>query len=243
MNDSGLLVVASLAAPVLIAGAIAFSLTAVNRKLGLLLAFSAAYLFAISFIHLLPEAFGGGNVKLAGLFIVMGFFMQLLIDTFSAGIEHGHVHLHTDQCHSHLPRGIVIGLLLHSFLEGLPVYDPTTENSVNYQLVVGLAIHNLPITLAFATLLREHEKSARRRWSFLFLFAFMSPFGYFASRFLQAVGLQHFEMYGRLAYAVVIGIFLYISTAIVFETSDQHRYHVRKVAAMVAGIVAAYFVS
>jgi zinc and cadmium transporter len=243
VTASGIVVVAALAGPILIAGGLAFRIIPANRRLRLLLAFSAAYLFAISFIHMLPEAFQGLDAKLAGLFIVIGFCVQLLIDTFSTGIEHGHVHLHSDECHAHLPTGIVIGLLLHSFLEGLPVYDPTTVDSVNYQLVLGLAIHNVPITLAFAALLKEHERVASRRWLFLLLFASMSPAGYFSSFLLHAVGLQHFETYGQLAYALVIGIFLHISTAILFETSDQHRYNIRKAAAMLGGILTAYIVS
>src|SRR5687767_1080344 len=142
-----LLPILALAAPILISGAFAFRLSVVQWRLRLLLAFSAAYLFAISIIHMLPQAFTNGNQKQVGLFIVLGFCLQLLIDTFSTGIEHGHVHLHSDKCHNHLPYGIVIGLLLHSFLEGLPVYDVSSpeRTSVNYQLVLGLGIHNLPI--------------------------------------------------------------------------------------------------
>jgi zinc and cadmium transporter len=240
-----ILVIAALAAPILLAGAIAFRLSVVNRRLRLLLAYSAAYLFTISFIHLLPEAFSTGNTKLAGLCIVLGFCLQLVLDTFSTGIEHGHVHLHSDQCDKRLPYGIVIGLLLHSFLEGLPVYDLNAPESgnVNYQLVLGLAVHNLPITLAFASLLRDHEHQPARRWSLLLLFAMMSPLGFMASYLLHSVGLHNYETYGRFAYALVIGIFLHISTAILFETSEQHRYNLRKAAAMVTGIITAYLIS
>jgi zinc and cadmium transporter len=240
-----LLVTAALAAPIILSGAIAFRLSLVNRRLRLLLAFSAAYLFTISFIHMLPEAFSHANAKLSGLFIVLGFCLQLVIDTFSAGIEHGHVHLHSDQCHKRLPTGIVVGLLLHSVLEGLPVYDihsPAT-GFVNYQIVLGLAIHNLPITLAYATLLREHEESAYRRWVLLLLFAMMAPIGFLASHILHSAGLENYESYGHFAYALVIGIFLHISTAILYETSEQHRYNFRKALAMLTGIVAAYFLS
>jgi zinc and cadmium transporter len=242
---NALLAIVGLAAPILIAGAFAFRLALIQKRLRLLLAFSAAYLFAIAIIHMLPEAFTGDDRKLVGLFIVLGFCIQLVIDTFSTGIEHGHVHLHSEQCHDHLPYGIIVGLFLHSFLEGLPVYDLNAQSTgnVNYQLVLGLGIHNLPITLAFATLLREHKSGGSRRWLLLLLFAFMSPLGFLASYFLQSVGLNDYQTYSELAYAVVIGIFLHISTAILFETSEQHRYSVRKALAMALGIVAAYLIS
>jgi zinc and cadmium transporter len=228
-----LLAIVCLVAPILIAGAIAFNISIVQTRLRLILAFSAAYLFAISIMHMLPEAFENGEAKLVGLFIVLGFSLQLLIDTFSTGIEHGHVHLHSSACKTHLPYGIIVGLLLHSFLEGLPIYDPNSpENSyINYQLILGLAIHNLPITIAFVSLL------------LLLLFAIMTPLGYLSSYALQSFGLQNYEVYSQAAFALVIGIFLHISTAILFETSDHHRYNLTKVAVMALGIVLAYFIS
>ncbi len=239
-----LLAILSLVAPILLAGTIAFNISIQQTRLRLILAFSAAYLFAISIMHMLPEAFAHSNIKLVGLFIVLGFCMQLLIDTFSTGIEHGHVHLHSNTCKKHLPYGIIIGLLLHSFLEGLPIYDLNApENSyINYQLVLGLAIHNLPITIAFVSLLKEHD-SKGKNWLLLLLFSVMTPIGYLSSYALQSFGLHNYELYSQAAFALVIGIFLHISTAILFETSDQHRYNIAKVAVMAGGIILAYFIS
>lgn len=241
---SPLLAILCLVAPILIAGAIAFNVSIVQTRLRLILAFSAAYLFAISIMHMLPEAFENGETKLVGLFIVLGFSLQLVIDTFSTGIEHGHVHLHSSACKTHLPYGIIVGLLLHSFLEGLPIYDPNApENAfINYQLILGLAIHNLPITIAFVSLLKEHDGKGKN-WLLLLLFAMMTPLGYLCSYVLQSFGLQHYEVYSQAAFALVIGIFLHISTAILFETSDHHRYNLTKVAVMALGIVLAYFIS
>jgi zinc and cadmium transporter len=238
------LAILCLIAPILIAGIIAFNISIVQARLRLILAFSAAYLFALSIMHMLPEAFAHTNVKFVGLFIVLGFTLQLLIDTFSTGIEHGHVHLHNHTCKTHLPYGIIIGLMLHSFLEGLPIYDlnsPETSN-INHQLILGLGIHNLPITIAFVSLLKEHETKSKN-WLLLALFSIMTPLGYMSSYVLQSFGLHNYEVYSQAAFALVIGIFLHISTAILFETSDQHRYNIRKVIVMACGIILAYFIS
>lgn len=234
-----------LVAPVLAAGAVAFAIKIEQTRLRLILAFSAAYLFAIAIMHLLPEAFMQGNVKLTGLFIVLGFCLQVLMDTFSTGIEHGHVHLHGKNCHKHLPYGIIIGLLLHSFLEGLPVYDPNAPagSNISYQLILGLGIHNLPITIAFVSLLKEHENNRFKNWLLLLLFSVMAPLGYLSSYLLQSVGLSDYQVYSEAAFAVVIGIFLHISTAILFETSEHHRYNIRKVIVMAFGIILAYVIS
>ncbi|WP_317898782.1 ZIP family metal transporter [Aurantibacillus circumpalustris] len=239
-----LIAILCLMAPILLTGTIAFKISIQQTRLRLILAFSAAYLFALSIMHMLPEAFANSNVKLVGLFIVLGFVLQLLIDTFSTGIEHGHVHLHSSACKKHLPYGIIIGLLLHSFLEGLPIYDPTSpqNSNINYQLILGLAIHNLPITIAFVSLLKEHETS-RKNWLLLILFSLMTPLGYMSSYTLQSFGLNNYELYSQAAFALVIGIFLHISTAILFETSDQHKYNIRKVVVMAGGIILAYIIS
>lgn len=234
-----------LIAPILLAGCIALKIKINQINLRLLLAFSAAYLFALSIIHLLPEAFELGNVKQMGLFIVLGFCLQLLIDTFSTGIEHGHVHLHSSECKKHLPNGIIIGLLLHSFLEGLPIYNLSADESstVNHQLILGLALHNIPITIAFVSLLKEHESKNSKKWALLFLFSIMTPLGYLFSYILQTFGLHNYQTYSQIAFAVVIGIFLHISTAILFETSEHHKYNKTKVLMMAGGIILAYLIS
>lgn len=240
-----ILAIICLAAPIFVTGLIAFSLSIGQTRLRLILAFSAAYLFAITIMHMLPEVFTGNNVKQTGLFIVVGFCLQLIIDTFSTGIEHGHVHLHSKECKKHLPAGIIVGLLLHSFLEGLPVYNYTAINGshINYQLVLGLAIHNFPITIAFIALLKDHQTARNKSLLLLAVFAFMAPLGFLSSYLLQAFGLSSYEAYGQIAYGLVIGIFLHISTAILFESSEHHKYNIAKVIVMAFGIVIAYLIS
>ncbi|MEI8137022.1 MAG: ZIP family metal transporter, partial [Bacteroidota bacterium] len=159
--------------------------------------------------------------------------------------EHGHVHLHSSECKKHLPNGIIIGLLLHSFLEGLPIYDlgSNQESTINHQLILGLALHNIPITIAFVSLLKEHESKNSKKWALLFLFSIMTPIGYGFSYILQTFGLHNYQVYSQIAFAVVIGIFLHISTAILFETSEHHKYNKTKVVMMAGGIILAYLIS
>jgi zinc and cadmium transporter len=235
-----------LISPIILAGVLALKVAVKQNNLRLLLAFSAAYLFSVSIIHLLPEAFINHNVKLTGLFIVLGFCMQLLIDTFSTGIEHGHVHLHSKVCNDHLPYGIIIGLMLHSFLEGLPIYNLNSidgESKINHQLIYGLVLHNIPISIAFVLLLKEHKTSQIKIILLLAAFSLMTPIGYLFSYILQTAGLQNYHQYSQAAFALVIGIFLHISTAILFETSEHHKYNVAKVVMMISGIILAYLIS
>jgi zinc and cadmium transporter len=240
--------IAALIAPIVISGLIALKVAVNQYNLRLLLAFSAAYLFSVSIIHLLPEAFENRQeIKLTGLFIVIGFCLQLILDTFSTGIEHGHVHLHSKECHTHLPIGIIIGLMLHSFLEGLPIYNLNASEggtpAINHQLIYGLVLHNIPISVAFVLLLKEHHTRTPKILFLLITFSLMTPLGYLFSFSLQSFGLNNYQQYSQAAFAVVIGIFLHISTAILFESSEQHKYNIAKVMMILGGIVLAYLIS
>jgi len=239
-----------LSLPVLGTGLAFLSLKIQAKNLRFLLAFSAAYLFAISVTHLLPECYENSDYKLIGLFILVGFFIQILIEYFSAGIEHGHVHAHSDSCKKHLPYGMITGLYLHSLLEGLPIYhsgiiETHTQAVLSTQqsLVFGIAIHNIPIAIAFVTLLIEHKTTKLKTVLLLIGFSFMAPMGCIISYVLNSIGIQNYEGFLKLSFALVIGIFLHISTAIMFETGENHRYNLAKIISMIAGVCMASLIS
>lgn len=240
-----------LSLPVLITGFVFLSLKIKAKNLRFLLAFSAAYLFTISVTHLLPECYEGANGKTIGLFILIGFFIQILIEYFSAGIEHGHVHAHTDSCKKHLPLGMITGLYLHSLLEGLPIYQSGIINetavdtmlSTQQSLIFGITLHNIPIAIAFVTLLLEHKASRSKTILLLVGFALMAPLGCLISYLLNTIGVQNYDGFLKLSFGIVIGIFLHISTAIMFETSENHKYNIAKIMSMIAGVLLAAFIS
>ena len=72
------------------------------NKFKILLSFSGAYLFSITVIHILPELFHEAtNLRLTGAYVLAGFFLQMILEYFSSGVEHGHIHLDHDHGHSH----------------------------------------------------------------------------------------------------------------------------------------------
>lgn len=238
-----------LALPVVLTGLVFLSLKIKGKNLRFLLAFSAAYLFAISVTHLLPECYEGANVKTVGIFILIGFFIQIVIEYFSAGIEHGHVHAHSDSCKKHLPYGMITGLYLHSLLEGLPIYQSSNVEMANsilttqQSLIFGITLHNIPIAIAFVTLLTEHNASKFKALLLLIGFALMAPLGCFVSYVLNTFGVQNYDGFLKLSFGLVIGIFLHISTAIMFETSENHKYNLAKIMSMIAGVFLAALIS
>lgn len=231
-----------LSAPILIFGLLTYWIKINQAKLQLLLAVSASYIFSVAIMHLLPEAYEHQNHKLVGLFIVIGFCLQLVIDSFSSGIEHGHTHSHTHTCENHFPFSIIFGLMFHSFLEGLPLYN-SVNNTFNYKIMLGLALHNTPIAIAFATLLKDHQTKTIKVIALIIGFSLMAPAGMLASYFLGTNSTIDLKQFMPIAYGLVIGIFLHISTVIMFEGSENHKYNLPKIIAMLSGVFLAFIIS
>ncbi|MGZ3836754.1 MAG: ZIP family metal transporter [Mucilaginibacter sp.] len=200
-----------------------------HKTLKLILSFSGAYLFGITVLHLIPDAYHF-NDNYVGVFILIGFLFQIVLEQFSEGIEHGHMHKPTHE-HIAFPLGILVSLCIHAFLEGMPLAEGHQD-----QLVYGIALHHVPAAFALATVLLANKQSKGKTIFFVLLFAVMAPAGYFFSDELSTGGvgnLQHY--YGRIM-GIVIGIFLHISTTILFESSTDHKFNLRKMIAVLLGV-------
>jgi len=193
------------------------------------LSFSGAYLFGITVLHLIPDAYHG-NDNYVGVFILIGFLFQIVLEQFSEGIEHGHMHKPNHE-HIAFPLGILISLCIHAFLEGMPL----AEGNQN-QLVWGIALHHVPAAFALATVLLANRQSKGKTISFVILFAVMAPTGYFVSNVLSTGGIGNLQQYFNRIMGVVIGIFLHISTTILFESGPDHKFTVRKLIAVLLGV-------
>src|SRR6201996_8195495 len=156
-----------------------------NRKtLKLVLSFSGAFLFGITVLHLIPDAYHG-NDNYVGVFILIGFLFQIILEQFSDGVEHGHMHVHhSEENHMAFPLGILISLCIHAFLEGMPL----AEGNQN-QLVWGIALHHVPAAFALATVLLANQQSKGKTISYIILFAIMAPAGYLFSNALSTGGI------------------------------------------------------
>ncbi len=203
-------------------------------QLKLILSFSGAYLFAITLLHLIPDVYGSGEPHI-GLYILAGFMLQILMEQFSEGIEHGHIHKHS-QDHYAFPLGIMISLCLHAFLEGMPL-----AGKQHRELVYGIALHHIPAAFALVSILLQHHSGKTKVFVMLTLFALMTPLGYILSFQISEGFLTNIDLYFDKIMAVVIGIFLHISTTILFESSVDHKFNVKKIVAVVLGIAIALF--
>lgn len=193
---------------------------------GLLLAFSGAFLLAITLLELIPEAYGSGNPRLTGVFVGVGILLQIVLEFLSRGAEHGHVHTQTN---GKFPLLLLLGLSIHALLEGVPL-----EN--NPEFLLAIVIHKIPVALILGGFLLRSGLSAGAAWTFMALFAAMTPLGALAGRIPF---LEHGHPY---VLGLVIGVLLHVSTVILFESSEGHSFNLRKLTAIVLGMVLAYLV-
>lgn len=222
-----------------------------DKYFKLILVFAGSYLFSITVLHLLPELFSSGfDGGTIGLFILIGFLLQQILEFLSSGIEHGHIH----HLHGESNSGVItvmLGLFIHAFLEGTLLSHGNlidTESAVQMHssksVLLGIVMHKGPAAFALAAVL---SSSLSRKWTLILLtiFALASPLGMFSSAFFFENEILQKEGIGML-YGLVVGGFLHISTTIFFESSPHHTFHWKKllVSFFAAGLAIAseYFI-
>lgn len=199
-----------------------------TQRLKLILSFSGAYLFGITILHLIPDIYHGHNHNI-GLYVLGGFLFQVILEQFSEGIEHGHIHKHAENLQA-FPYGIMVSLCLHAFLEGMPL----AEKHQN-ELLFGIALHHIPAAFALTSVLSQGHTSRKGIVLPLVVFSLMSPLGYLLSAGISNGSVGNINIYFDRIMAVVVGIFLHISTTILFESSVDHHFNKRKLIAVLSG--------
>jgi len=233
---------------IFISGYLAIFLKKNNKIiLNILLSFTGAYILGITFLHLMPTAYAGSSLK-AAIFILGGFFLQLLLEHLSKGIEHGHMHTHGKSKKSYAIQ-VLFGLALHSLIEGFPLaegfehmghhhgdheHDHDHSHSQS-QLFWGILAHHIPAAFALGTLFVSEGFKRIHLIAALLIFALMTPLGAFTASLFEWTQ----EGY-RVLICIVIGAFLHISTTILFEVEGEgghHKISFRRLLAILIGLV------
>jgi zinc transporter ZupT len=212
-----------------------------NKFIKLSLAFSGGFLLSIAFTHFLPELYEEAHTSI-GIWVLVGFLVQLFLEYFSGGIEHGHIHARANK---QIPYMMLLSLSIHSFIEGIPLAETGVSTSAhvhlvgnhNQSLLVGIILHQLPVAIALMTLLKKSLLSTRVSWILLMLFGIMTPAGYIVGSFFD---LEAHAETMHVLLAIVIGMFLHISTTIIFETNENHRFNLAKLTAIMLGVALSF---
>lgn len=200
-----------------------------KSNLKLLLAFSGAFLLGITIFEMLPEIFHDHeNSKTISLFIVLGILLQICLEFFSKGAEHGHVHINDKE--NKFPWVLFISLSVHSIIEGSPLAH-------HDHILYGIVVHKIPVVIVLSTFFL---KSDLKNWTiavFLILFSLMTPLGTYLNNEIPVL-----SEYSSHLMAMAVGIFLHISTTIIFESSDNHKFNLVKLLVISSGLISAYFI-
>ncbi|MBQ9586546.1 MAG: ZIP family metal transporter [Bacteroidales bacterium] len=211
--------------------------------------FGGAFLLASCFINLVPHLFAHGfatphhHIKL-GASVLVGFLIQLVLEYATHGVEHGHDHCSTEHCHddhghqhspSHHPIvGLMIGLSIHAFLEGMPLFD--NHGDTHQSLLYGIILHNIPISIVLVGLFMSNGYSKLKSTILLSLFAIMTPLGSLCNIFVFSGN----DTVQSAIMGIVVGILLHVSVSILFDEEHKHLTW-WKLALIIIAFTAAYF--
>lgn len=192
----------------------------IKKQLPFLLAFSGAFLLATTITAVLPELFKQEYSNIS-YWVLAGIVVQIALENLTKGAEHGHVHVHNK---SKLPWALVIGISLHAFIEGFPIHQ-------HEELLWAITIHKLPIAMLLVSALWKKNASTFRKFLVLIVFGLMTPLGSFFSEYIPELGpyLIHIT-------ALVAGVMLHISTTILFESAENHRFNISKIISILFGL-------
>ena len=192
------------------------------------MAFSGSLLLSLTVFELLPIVYRDVEPKSIGIFILLGILFQIFLEFYSQGLEHGH------EPHSSEERGsrilIFISLCIHALLEGIPIQG-------NEPILWGILVHKIPVAIVLSIFLVNMKFSRLYSLVIILIFSLMTPLGS-----LIAQNSTVLDDYTPQLTAFVIGVFLHISTVILFESSKGHQFNTRKILVIIMGIIIAYII-
>jgi zinc transporter ZupT len=229
-----------------------------QRAIKWLMSFTGAYILGITFMHLIPAAYQGASIWV-GVMVLGGFLLQLLLEGLSKGVEHGHVHLDANKSANAFAIQVLIGLSIHSFIEGMPLaegfehlldhdhHDHSGHDHGHHhhhlltggtQLFWGIIAHHIPAAIALGALFASAGFSNAKTIAGLALFTLMTPIGAWSTHLFTWT-----EQGFSLLMALVIGTFLHVATTILFELEENHRISIQRMVIIVLGLTIAVITS
>jgi zinc transporter 9 len=174
--------------------------------------------------HLVDNAFGFGSHHAAGLALLLGFMLMLVVESLGFGHDLHEEHHHEDsgEDHIHHPsstpsRGkglatpIVIGLSIHALTDGLAVGAVLTTNSMSLTvpLMLGIVMHKMPAAFSLSAFSQHSHGNVQRTWKELVVFSLATPVALFIA--WRVLGALERKWLG-LAVLASAGTLLYVAT-------------------------------
>ena len=221
MNSTSIIIILIISAFTGGLAALFFKINHTN-KIKLLLSFSGAFLLGVCVLHLLPEVFSNPNTAFyASIAVLAGFLIQLFLEFLSRGIEHGHIHANEE---GKFPATVIFALCIHAIIEGMALYSGHHHQPKTH-LLLGIALHKIPISLVLVVLLLKQNLKTPVILLTLTAFALCAPFGMLLSQSSLSVQIIANE---QIILGIALGIMLHISTVILFESTEHHKFQLKK---------------
>lgn len=196
-------------------------------NLKLLLTFSGAFLLSTTVFELLPDVYSNLDAKSTGVLILAGVILQNILEFFSKGAEHGHLH-HHGETNKTFPWFLFLSLGIHAFLEGFPI-------SAHLTVVYGVFVHKIPVAILIVSYLFISKLPKLQVLMFLTVFSLLTPLG---TLFAESIVLSNHLIHS--INALVVGMFFHIATIILFEADEGHQFNINKISAIVVAVLIAY---
>ncbi len=194
--------------------------------------FAAGVLVSVSFLHIVPKAFGLSPS--APVFVLIGYFSLHLFTHFLTAF------VCNRRATKDFALGVVpmIGIGIHSFVDGI-IYNVTYTVSAFTGLLasIGMVLHEFPEGILTYVLLRKggfHERAAL--WIAIFAAALTTPLGTLTSfPIIRQIGPQELAM----LLALSAGALIYVGATHLLPTAEREpsRYNLL---ALAAGVLLAF---
>ena len=167
-------------------GVILYFFQNINQKvLHLLIALGAGTMFSVALVHILPEALEESSYAVYAF--ALGFLFIYLLEEILT--THSHDHHHHDHTHEdphehyrHLVLVAWIAIFIHTLFDGLGIRAGfSIDTKVGMSILAGVAIHQIPVSLSVASMLRESMMKRKTQISLMVIFALAAPLGFLIS--------------------------------------------------------------
>ena len=211
-----------------------------------------SFVLSLICIHILPELFANTAPNL-GVYLLIGFLIQIILELFSRGVEHGHVHGHE---HNHEGRleitnkviyTLFFGLCVHAFIEGIPLFiieeahhhghthAHASQGAFSTVFFWAIVSHKIPVAIVLMLFFISAKIKKSTALILFFTFAFMTPLGGLTGTFLQ--DQNWFDSLSVNLLAITSGMLLHITTLLIFEEYHNNKDKVKNIFLIIGGIL------
>ncbi|MEI6711462.1 MAG: ZIP family metal transporter [bacterium] len=142
-------------------------------------------MLSVALVHILPESLETNPLAIYAF--IGGFIVIYLVEELLTPHHHDHIHgdhIHEDP-HEHLDHVIIvswIAIFLHTIFDGVGIRaGMSLSSNLGISILTGVAIHQIPVSLSLASLLKQSHFQTRNQIMLLLVFALAAPLGYLLS--------------------------------------------------------------